>query len=109
MKTSQLAALVVGLGLCVLFISGNAFSDGSATDMKTKKMDSAMITDSSSVNKPAAEEMKNTMKPKMKKPMADGMEKPMKTDMEKPMAAGMEKPMKSDMEKPMLNDAKKME
>ena len=68
MKTSRLAALVVGLGLCVLFISGNAYSDGSATDMKTKKM---------------AAGMEKPMKSDMEKPMAAGMEKPMQDDAKK--------------------------
>lgn len=91
MKISKMLMLAAGFGICVLSISGNAFSDGSSTnDMKKKKIESSMMTEDAGMKKPMAEEMGNTMKTDMEEPMKAGMEDTMKTDMKKPMKSSKE-------------------
>ena len=91
MKISKAVLLAAALGVSVFFISGNAFSDGSAMkDMKKKQPESSMMTDDSGMKKPVAEEMGNTMKTEMGEPMKAGMEDTMNKEMAEPMKAGMD-------------------
>lgn len=108
MKITKILLLVMGLGICVLFISGCAFSNKTAAkDMKVMKTESSMMPEDSKMKEPMAEEMKETMETDMvEQPMKPEMEETMKTDMEKPMKPEMEDNMKTDMKKPMENGKK---
>ncbi len=103
MKISKGLMLVVGLGICMFFISGNGFSAGSVTkDMQKKKIESSMMDDDPNMKKPMVEKMETSMEESdIPKPMNGEMKDPMKTDMKKPMMAEMEAPMETDMKKPM--------